>query len=75
MRTNSYEKGLPDRIVNTDVGERRLLGHCSSSSCEIAFAKAAVREGPFMAGLRPTLSCLRASVPHLLAAIGLGSCQ
>ena len=45
---------------------RPLLAHCSSSSCEIAFAKAAVREEPVLADRRPSVipSAHVCFVPH-----------
>jgi hypothetical protein len=38
------------------VRERLLMAHCSSSSCEIAFAKAAVREELFRPNIGQCLS-------------------
>ena len=45
-------------LVGSGGLDRPLLAHCSSSSCEIAFAEAAVREGP----LRQTSRLERFSV-------------
>ena len=41
-------------VVPRVVRDRPEMARCSSSSCEIAFAKAAVGEVPLLAGLRST---------------------
>lgn len=61
--------GKVRRLLATRVArDRPEMARCSSSNCEIAFAKVDLRDGPFMADSTHSLLNKIMSVVHLLAA-------